>query len=99
MNRLKSIIKKTGSRGKFYKYIKYPEVPLSFDDIYIITKIEDRLDLLAEQFYKDTSLWWVISIANPGLVKRDSFFVPGGIQLRIPADTQSIIDDFNRLNS
>ena len=99
MNRLKSIIKKTGSRGRFYKYIKYPEVPLSFDDIYIITKIEDRLDLLAEQFYKDTSLWWVISIANPGLVKRDSFFVPGGIQLRIPADTQSIIDDFNRLNS
>ena len=99
MNRLKSIIKKTGSRGKFYKYIKYPEVPLSFDDIYIITKIEDRLDLLAEQFYKDISLWWIISIANPGLVKRDSFFVPGGIQLRIPADTQSIIDDFNRLNS
>ena len=99
MNRLKSIIKKTGSRGRFYKYIKYPEVPLSFDDIYIITKIEDRLDLLAEQFYKDISLWWIISIANPGLVKRDSFFVPGGIQLRIPADTQSIIDNFNRLNS
>ena len=63
------------------------------------TKIEDRLDLLANQFYNDESLWWIISIANPGLVKRDSFFVPGGIQLRIPADTQSIIDDFNRLNS
>ena len=98
MNRLKSIIKKTGSRGKFYKYIKYPEVPLSFDDIYIITKIEDRLDLLAEQFYKDTSLWWVISIANPGIIKRDSFFVPIGVQLRIPSDTQSVIDDFNRIN-
>ena len=99
MNRLKSIIKKTGSRGKFYKYIKYPEVPLSFDDIYVITKTEDRLDLLAEQFYGDISLWWIISIANPKLVKRDSFFVPGGIQLRIPANRQSIIEDFNRLNS
>jgi len=99
MSRLKSIIKKTGARGQFYKYIKYPEVPLSFNDIYVITKIEDRLDLLANQFYNDESLWWIISIANPGLVKRDSFFVPGGIQLRIPADTQSIIDDFNRLNS
>ena len=99
MNRLKPILKKIGTRGQYYKYLKYPEVPLSFDDIYIITKIEDRLDLLAEQFYKDTSLWWVISIANPGLVKRDSFFVPGGVQLRIPANTQSIIDDFNRLNS
>lgn len=99
MNRLKPIIKKTGARGQFYKYIKYPEVPLSFDDIYIITKIEDRLDLLAEQFYKDTSLWWIISIANPGLVKRDSFFVPGGVQLRIPANRQSIIENFNSLNS
>ena len=99
MNRLKSIIKKTGSRGRFYKYIKYPEVPLSCDDIYVITKTEDRLDLLAEQFYGDTSLWWIISIANPNLVKRDSFFVPGGIQLRIPANRQSIIEDFNRLNS
>ena len=99
MNRLKPIIKKTGARGQFYKYIKYPEVPLSFDDIYIITKTEDRLDLLAEQFYKDTSLWWIISIANPGLVKRDSFFVPGGIQLRIPANRQSIIENFNSLNS
>ena len=99
MNRLKSIIKKTGSRGRFYKYIKYPEVPLSFDDIYVITKTEDRFDLLANQFYGDTSLWWIISIANPGLVKRDSFFVPGGIQLRIPANRQSIIEDFNRLNS
>ena len=99
MNRLKSILKKTGTRGQFYKYLKYPEVSLSFDDIYVITKTEDRLDLLAEQFYGDISLWWIISIANPGLVKRDSFFVPGGIQLRIPADTQSIIDNFNRLNS
>lgn len=99
MNRLKPIIKKTGARGQFYKYIKYPEVPLSFDDIYIITKTEDRLDLLAEQFYKDTSLWWIISIANPGLVKRDSFFVPGGVQLRIPANRQSIIENFNSLNS
>ena len=50
MNRLKPIIKKAGTRGQFYKYIKYPEVPLSFDDIYIITKIEDRLDLLAFEF-------------------------------------------------
>ena len=99
MNRLKPILKKIGTRGQYYKYLKYPEVPLSFDDIYVITKREDRLDLLAEQFYKDTSLWWIISIANPELVKRDSFFVPGGVQLRIPANTQSIIDDFNRLNS
>ena len=98
MNRLKPIIKKISSRGSYYKYLKYPEVPLSFNDIYIITKGEDRLDLLAEQFYKDISLWWIIAIANPGIIKRDSFFVHIGVQLRIPSDTQSVIDDFNRIN-
>ena len=98
MNRLKPILKKRNINGRYYKQIKYPEVPLSFDDIYIITKGEDRLDLLAEQFYKDISLWWVIAIANPNIVKRDSFFVPIGVQLRIPSDTQSVIDDFNRIN-
>ena len=98
MKRLKPIIKKISSRGSYYKYLKYPEVPLSFNDIYIITKGEDRLDLLAEQFYKDISLWWIIAIANPGIIKRDSFFVPIGVQLRIPSDTQSVIDDFNRIN-
>ena len=99
MNRLKPILKKRNINGRYYKQIKYPEVPLSFNDIYIITKVEDRLDLLAEQFYNDISLWWVIATANPDVVKRDSFFVPGGIQLRIPANRQSIIEDFNRLNS
>jgi hypothetical protein len=99
MNRLKPILKKRNINGRYYKQIKYPEVPLSFNDIYIITKVEDRLDLLAEQFYNDISLWWVIATANPDVVKRDSFFTPVGVQLRIPADTQSIIDSFNRLNA
>ena len=99
MNRLKPVLKKRNIRGRYYKQIKYPEVPLSFNDIYIITKVEDRLDLLAEQFYGVTSLWWIIAISNPDVIKRDSFFAPIGIQLRIPADTQSIIDSFNRLNA
>ena len=99
MNRLKPILKKRNIRGRYYKQIKYPEVPLSFNDIYIITKSEDRLDLLAEQFYGDIELWWIITMANLGKVKRDSFFVKGGLQIRIPQDTQSVIDEYKRINS
>ena len=80
MNRLKPIIKKAGTRGQFYKYIKYPEVPLSFDDIYVITKREDRLDLLANQFYGDATFWWYIARAN----NLNSMVIPENIQLRIP---------------
>ena len=34
------------------------------DDIYIITQDSDRLDLLANQFYNDSRLWWIIAQAN-----------------------------------
>ena len=44
---------------------KYPNIPLQFSDNYVITTIGDRFDLLAQQYYNDSSLWWIISIANP----------------------------------
>ena len=99
MNRLSSLTKKINSKGRYYRYAKYPVVPLSFSDIYIITRKEDRLDLLADQFYGNTELWWIITMANLGKIKRDSFFVKGGLQIRIPQDTQSIIDEYKRINS
>ena len=99
MNRLSSLTKKINSKGRYYRYAKYPVVPLSFSDIYIITRKEDRLDLLADQFYGNTELWWIITMANLGKIKRDSFFVEGGLQIRIPQDTQSVIDEYKRINS
>ncbi len=39
-------------------------IPKKDDDIYIITQETDRLDLLANEFYKDSSLWLIIATAN-----------------------------------
>jgi hypothetical protein len=86
--------------GKRYKKnIITPDIPFSSDDVYIITVNGDRLDNLANEFYNDTSYWWVIATANPEKVRRDSLFVEGGIQLRIPSDPQSVLTSFNILNS
>ena len=50
-NRLKFIPRQKGSNNKrVFKYIKYPNIPLSVDDIYAITIDGDRLDLIANQF-------------------------------------------------
>ena len=75
MNRLSyiPIIRHNGKR--VYKHIKYPSIPLSVDDIYVITTAGDRLDLLADQFYNDTEYWWIIAMANSDIIKRDSFGV------------------------
>ena len=85
-------------KKRYYKALKYPEIPLSINDIYITTTSGDRLDLLANQFYKDVDLWWIIATANPNIVRRDSFNLKGGLELRIPADKDEIIQSFSELN-
>jgi len=83
---------------KYYATTKYPEIPLSPNDIYVITDFGDRLDLLANQFYKDVTLYWIIAIANPDKLDLGSINIPPGTQLRIPIDIIGILDSFNKLN-
>jgi hypothetical protein len=86
-------------QGKpYYKSKVYPNIPLSKDDIYIITTIGDRLDYIAHMYYKDSTLWWIIAVANNNTTKGSLFPVPG-TQLRIPQNVGSIlnqIDNFNK---
>jgi nucleoid-associated protein YgaU len=87
----------TTERGKqYYKAKQYPSIPPKNTDIYIITVVGDRLDLLAHQYYKDASLWWVISMANGNL---DSMFPEPGTQLRIPVDLNFVMNLFEKNNT
>ena len=97
-SRLRTLKVKNLDKKRIYKALKYPEIPLSIDDLYIITTDGDRLDLLADQFYQDVDMWWIIAIANPNKVKRDSFNLKPGIEIRIPLDTQGIMQNFESLN-
>lgn len=84
-----------------YVNMVYPEILPSSTDQYIITSYEDRLDLLASDYYGDSSYWWVISRANPDNTKRDSFFIKTGVQIRIPpiSDLPTIMEEFEKLNA
>jgi hypothetical protein len=72
-----------------------PAVPLSAEDVYIQTTSVERLDKLANIFYEDASLWWIIAAAN-GLGK-GSYMVPSNTRLRIPASSniQQVINNTN----
>ena len=87
----------TGTR--LYKTVKYPIIPRRENDIYVITTQGDRFDTLAQQFDKDSSLWWIISIANTDKLNQSTLIIPPGIQIRIPANYNSIIGNFNLINS
>ena len=83
-----------------YVTTKYPEISRSFEDIYVYTAMGDRYDILALSYYGDSTLWWIISSANPEYGK-DSLIPPRGIQLRIPAPirTAEIISQFDSINN
>ena len=99
MNRYQTIPPITTASGKtIYRTVKYPEVPLNPNDIYVIANNGDRFDILADQYYNDSSLWWVISTANNNVVQ-SSLYLPEGTQIRIPADVTSAINNFEAINS
>jgi hypothetical protein len=88
-----------GTRGiRYYRGVKYPEIPLSPDDIYVYAESGDRFDILANSYYGDSTLWWIISTAN-NFLSQDSYYIPLGVQIRIPINTSVIQSSFNNLNS
>ena len=97
MNRYDNNLIISSSDGvKYYNTNLYPFINPQDSDIYVITTVEDRLDILANQFYKDPTLWWIIASANS--LKRDSIFIKPGTQLRIPTDLPFFNQEFNDIN-
>jgi phage tail protein X len=107
MNRYQNIPKTNINGNLVYQTSRYPEVPLSPNDIYVYTTQGDRFDVLAQQYYKDSSLWWVISIANTGnagagtltSLPQNTLVIPQGLQIRIPANYPSVVTDFKMINN
>ena len=88
----------TSPKGKPYlKGKQYPNIPLSENDVYIITTIGDRLDYLAYTYYGDSEMWWIIAVANNNVTKGSIFPIPG-TQLRIPTNLSSILNLFDQFN-
>jgi len=100
MKRFAEIKQLRNRKGKRY-YINtvLPDVPLSQDDVYIITQDGDRLDNLSYEFYNDTQYWWVILAANPNKLRKDSYYVALGEQIRIPSNPSDYVNSFISFNN
>ena len=88
-------LKRTGEQRKFSTII-VPNIPLSENDTYIETTSAERLDKLANTFYGDATLWWIIAVSNA--LGKGSLHVPAGTRIRIPANEniQEIINQTNQ---
>mgnify|MGYP004008609427 CR=1 FL=1 len=77
---------------------RYPSIPISDNDIQILTDKGDRLDNLAFRFYGDTSFWIWLVLANPNKTRRDSYYVDAGVQLRVPTNINGVTLNFKNIN-
>ena len=79
------IIKDRDFEKQMYVNNKYPTPPLDSNDIYVYASDTDRYDVLANKFYGDPRLWYVISLANAeSNANMASLYPPVGKRIRIP---------------
>ena len=92
-----SVTKNSQMGSRYYTNNVYPDIPYSENDTYLISTYGDRLDLYALDFYNDDRLWVFIASANSLL--GDSIYPPVGIQIRIPANIQGVLNNYKYVNA
>jgi len=88
------IDKDTGNRVQ--KITLYPEIRINDGDQFVYPLDGDRLESLAQRYYGDSTLWWIIAKANN--IRDGSFGLPPAEKLRIPGNVQQITQDLQTIN-
>ena len=84
-------------KRRYFAALIDPTIAPSSGDIYVITTIGDRLDLLSFKYYSEASFWWIIAVANN--LNDASLSIEPGIQMRIPSNISKILNDLEKINS
>ena len=94
------ILPPSEDKKRRYINVKYPPIPRSPSDIYVYVTEGDRYDILAQSYYNDSTLWWVISRANINQIPADTLYPTPGIQIRIPSPNgmNTILSVYETLN-
>ena len=90
------VIKYNSTGSQYYVNNVYPDIAVTDNDTYVISTLGDRLDLLANDFYGDVSLWWIIASSNNG--ERAGLIPTPGLQLRIPASKSIALKLYREIN-
>ena len=67
-----------------------PNIPIKDSDVFVYPICGDRLDTIANRFYNDPSLWWIVAKANN--IGEGRIGLDMEKKLRIPTEIGDIID-------
>ena len=91
-----NIIKKDKDNVRYFKPRIIPNVPIKDSDIFVYPVYGDRFDTLAQRYYGDSNLWWIIAKANEisdGRISPDPLN-----KLRIPTEIEDILQSISQAN-
>jgi len=91
-----TVVKHRPDGKRVLKPTMYPKIPIQDSDIFIYPKFGDRLDNLAQKYYKDVSLWWIIAKANN--LDEAHIGLTLDEQIRIPVDIEPILNKLKELS-
>ena len=90
-------VRKDKNGTRYYKPTVVPNVPIKDTDIFVYPIYGDRFDTIAQRYYNDSTLWWIIAKANElskGQISADPLK-----KLRIPTEIDDILESVEKSNS
>ena len=90
-------IKRDKNGVRYYKPTIIPNIPIKDSDIFVFPVYGDRFDTIAQRYYNNSNLWWIIAKANE-LSKGE--IAPDPLkQLRIPIEIDDVLESVELSNS
>ena len=80
---------------RYLSRIEYPPIPLRNSDILIRGVFGQTFMNLANQYYENKNLWWIIARANQ---QTESVYMVPGKEYRIPQEIKLILQEYEELN-
>ena len=79
---------KDGTR--YHKPTIVPNIPIKDSDIFVYPVYGDRFDTIAQRYYNDSTLWWIIAKANE--LGKGQIGLDPEKKIRIPTEIGDIIE-------
>jgi nucleoid-associated protein YgaU len=90
------ILKDRVTKNKIFASTEYPIIVRKDSDITYYVRFDDTYMSLAQRFYSDQTLWWIIARANNNFA--GNFTMVIGSKIIIPTEIGEILSKLAKLN-
>lgn len=83
--------------NRYFRPTIVPNIPLQDSDIFMFPREGERFDTLAQKYYGDSTLWWIIAKANE--LNNGKLALDPDQKIRIPMNIDTILDSVRLSNA